>query len=541
MDQDSKDFIRQRIDSDNQAGRLPNGVITRFPPEPNGYLHIGHAKSICLNFGVAEEFGGRSFLRFDDTNPSKESEEFAQAIQTDVAWLGFQWSELTHASDYFSELFDFAMTLIKDGKAYVCSLNAEEIRLGRGTLTEPGQNSPYRERSVDENVDLFARMRAGEFVDGEHVLRAKIDMASANINLRDPVLYRIRHISHQRTQDQWCIYPMYDFTHCICDALEGISHSLCTLEFEDHRPLYEWVLANANVNYHPPQIEFSRLGLEYTVMSKRLLARLVEEKHVSGWDDPRMPTLAGLRRRGVTPEAIRDFCTRIGVTKQDNRVEMNLLEFCIRRDLESRAPRGMGVLDPLEVHISNWPGEGIMVDGPWHAQNEALGRREIPFSQTLYIERDDFTMTPPKKWKRLAPGEMVRLRYGFIIRCDEVEVGDDGEINKLICTYFADSKSGSDTSGLKPNGVVHWVSKATAQAVEVRQYERLFKVPDPSADSFIEDLNGDSLHISQGYVEPAILEHDSRNFQFERQGYFYRDDDDRGPAFNKTVSLREGF
>lgn len=543
MDQNSKDFIRQRIDSDNQAGRLPNGVVTRFPPEPNGYLHIGHAKSICLNFGVAEEFGGKTFLRFDDTNPSKESEEFAQAIQADVAWLGFEWTELTYASDYFPELFEFAVNLIKDGKAYVCSLNADEIRLGRGTLTEPGQNSPYRERSIDENVDLFARMRAGEFADGKHVLRAKIDMASANINLRDPVLYRIRHVRHQRTQDQWCIYPMYDFTHCICDALEGISHSLCTLEFEDHRPLYDWVIANANVNYHPPQIEFSRLGLEYTVMSKRLLARLVEEKHVSGWDDPRMPTLAGLRRRGVTPEAIRDFCSRIGVTKQDNRVEMNLLGFCIRRDLENRAPRGMGVLDPIEVHLSNWPGEAIMVDGPWHAQNEALGRREIPFSQELYIEREDFSMTPPKKWKRLAPGEMVRLRYGFIIRCDEVEVGDDGEVNRLICTYFPDSRSGSDTSGLKPNGVVHWVSKSTARAVEVRQYERLFKVPDPTADSFLDDLNGDSLRISQGYVEPALLEHDSRNFQFERQGYFYRDDDGgrEGPAFNKTVSLREGF
>lgn len=543
MDQNSKDFIRQRIDADVAGQRLPNGVVTRFPPEPNGYLHIGHAKSICLNFGVAEEFGGRTYLRFDDTNPSKESEEYVQAIQADVEWLGFAWSELTHASDYFDQLYDFAVNLIKNDKAYVCSLSMEEISATRGTLTEPGTESPYRSRSVEENLDLFARMKAGEFGDGEHVLRAKIDMQSPNINLRDPVLYRIRHVSHQRTGDRWCIYPMYDFTHCICDALEGISHSLCTLEFEDHRPLYDWVIENANVNYHPPQIEFSRLGLEYTVMSKRLLHRLVDDGLVDGWDDPRMPTLAGLRRRGVTPEAIRDFCTRIGVTKQENRVEMNLLEFCIRRDLESRAPRGMGVINPLLVQISNWQGDTQMLSGPWHAQNDELGERELPFAGELYIERDDFSEAPPKKWKRLAPGEMVRLRYGYIIRCDEVVKNDAGDIEHLVCSYFPDSRSGQDTSGLKPNGVVHWVARPTAVEVEVRQYKRLFKVPDPRGDTLLDDIDEDSLTVSSGFVEPAIISRGNRHFQFERQGYFTRDveAEDGRPVFNKTVSLREGF
>ena len=541
MDQEPRDFIRQKIDDDSEHGRLPDGVITRFPPEPNGYLHIGHAKSICLNFGVAEEFGGKTFLRFDDTNPIKESEEYVQAIAADVEWLGFQWAALTHASDYFQELYDFAVGLIKDGKAYVCSLSAEEIRQGRGTLTEPGTDSPYRGRSVDENLDLFARMKAGEFADGEHVLRAKIDMQSPNINMRDPVIYRIRHVSHQRTGDDWCIYPMYDFTHCISDALEGISHSLCTLEFEDHRPLYDWVLDNVNVNYHPPQIEFSRLGLEYTVMSKRLLNRLVEENLVSGWDDPRMPTIAGLRRRGVPPQAIRDFCSRVGVTKQENRVEMSLLEFCVRDYLEQRAPRGMGVIDPLPVEITNFESDEIMMTGPWHAQNDSLGQREMPFSANLYIERDDFSLEPPKKWKRLAPGEMVRLRYGFIIRCDEVIMGHDGEVESLRCSYFPDSRSGQDTSGLKPNGVIHWVSQGTAVAAEIRQYERLFRVPDPSAETFLDDINPDSLKILQGYVEPAIANADVDTFQFERQGYFHRDGQADGLVFNKTVSLREGF
>jgi len=542
----AKDFIRLRVESDIEQQALPDGVVTRFPPEPNGFLHIGHAKSICLNFGVAQEYGGKTYLRFDDTNPSKESEEYVEAIKADVAWLGFEWIALTHASDYFEELFKFACDLIRDGNAYVCSLSAEDIRATRGTLTEPGTNSPFRDRSVAENMDLFNRMRSGEFGDGEHVLRAKIDMSSPNINMRDPVLYRVRHVSHQRTGDSWCIYPMYDFTHCICDALEGISHSLCTLEFADHRPLYDWVLEHSNVNYHPPQIEFSRLGLEYTVMSKRLLNRLVEESRVEGWDDPRMPTIAGLRRRGVTPAAIRDFCQRVGVTKQFNTIEMNLLEFCIRRDLEQTAPRGMGVLDPLKVTLTNWEADTVLeppLSGPWHAQNEALGHRELPFSGELYIEREDFTHEPPPKYKRLAPGQMVRLRYAFIIRCDEV-IEENGEVVELKCTYFPDSRSGSDNSGLKPNGVVHWVCADRGVPVEVRRYARLFGVPNPQADSFLEDLNADSLQITKGVVEPAIITHDAARFQFERQGYFCQDEvlnEDGLAVFNKTVSLREGF
>ena len=548
-DTEGRDFIRQRIEDDLAAARLLQGVVTRFPPEPNGFLHIGHAKSICLNFGVAQEYGGRTYLRFDDTNPIKESEVYVQAIAEDVQWLGFQWADQTHASDYFEQLFEFACNLIRDGKAYVCSLSSEEIRQQRGTLTETGVNSPYRDRSVDENMDLFTRMRGGEFDDGAHVLRAKIDMSSPNINMRDPVLYRIRHVSHQRTGDAWCIYPMYDFTHCICDALEGISHSLCTLEFEDHRPLYDWVIENANVNYHPPQIEFSRLGLEYTVMSKRLLNRLVDEQLVDGWDDPRMPTIAGLRRRGVTPEAIRDFCTRVGVTKQDNTIEMNLLEFCIRRDLEERAPRGMAVLDPLPVEITNWSADLIAPDdplrGPWHAKQAHMGDRELPFSGNLLIEREDFSEDPPKKWKRLAPGEMVRLRYGFIIRCDEVIKNDDGEVVGLKCEYVPDSRSGRDESGVKPNGVIHWVCANAAKPIEVRVYERLFKVASPKGDTFLEDINPDSLSVITGYAEPAMLEHADARFQFERQGYFCRDqaasDTSGTVVFNKTVSLREGF
>lgn len=540
MDHEAKDFIRQRIERDLAEGKLPAGVVTRFPPEPNGYLHIGHAKSICLNFGVAQEYGGSTFLRFDDTNPSKESDEFVQSIQADVSWLGFQWSALTHASDYFEELYKFAVDLISSGKAYVDSSSADEIRSQRGSLTEPGQNSQYRDRTIEENVDLFARMRAGEFADGEHVLRAKIDMTSPNINLRDPVLYRIRHVHHQRTGDKWCIYPMYDFTHCISDALEGITHSLCTLEFEDHRPLYDWVLDNSNVNFHPPQIEFSRLGLEYTVMSKRLLHRLVEENLVEGWDDPRMPTIAGLRRRGVTSAAIRDFCARVGVTKVDNRVEMNLLEFCIRKDLEDSVRRGMGVLRPLKVTITNWPGEDEILPGQWHGKEESLGQRDMPFSGELYIEQDDFAIEPPKKWKRLSPGEMVRLRYAFIIRCDEHVCNEAGEVVELKCTYFPDSRSGSDTSGLKPKGVVHWVSVQHAVPIDIRVYNRLFRVPDPSATSFLDDINPDSLEILQGFAEPAIVAHEDTHFQFERQGYFCKDPKLPG-VFNKTVSLREGF
>ena len=539
MENETTDFIRQRIQSDIEGDVLSQGVVTRFPPEPNGFLHIGHAKSICLNFGVSEQFSGTTFLRFDDTNPQKESEEFVESIKADVAWLGFSWGALTHASDYFEQIYQYAVDLISNGKAYVCSLDAEQMRISRGTLTEPGTNSPYRDRSVEDNLDLFQRMRAGEFADGEHIVRLKIDMASPNINLRDPAIYRIRHIAHQRTGDAWCIYPMYDFTHCICDALEGISHSLCTLEFEDHRPLYDWVLDNIELNYHPPQIEFSRLGLEYTVMSKRLLHRLVDEKLVSGWDDPRMPTIAGLRRRGVRAAAIRDFCARIGITKQDNTVEMNLLDFCIRKDLESSAPRGMGVLEPLKVVLTNFQ-DDIELDGPWHAQNADLGSRKLPFSRELWIEQSDFSENPPGKWKRLSPGEMVRLRYAYIIRCDEVEYDGDGNVVQLNCTYFPDSKSGEDTSGLKPKGVVHWVDAKQSVAVEVRDYDRLFNVPSPSAKTFIDDINEQSLTTLHAMVEPAMMALDEQHFQFERQGYFCKDSELPG-VFNKTVSLREGF
>ena len=532
------DFIRQRIKEDVNAGILANGVVTRFPPEPNGFLHIGHAKSICLNFGVALEFGGKTYLRFDDTNPEKEDETFVRAILEDVKWLGFDWAHLTYASDYFEELYGFAEGLIRDGKAFVCSLTGEEIRKSRGSLTEAGENSPYRERSVEENLGLFKAMKDGEFEEGAQVLRLKIDMSSPNINLRDPVIYRIRYQTHQRTGDRWCIYPMYDYTHCICDALENISHSLCTLEFEDHRPLYDWVLENVNLNYHPPQIEFSRLGLEYTVMSKRLLSRLVSEHFVEGWDDPRMPTIAGLRRRGVPASAIREFCSRVGVTKQSNLIEMELLEFCVRKDLESSAPRAMCVLEPLEVVITNWEGPDLLLEAPWHPKQESLGSRDIPFSGKLYIEKDDFAIEPPSKWKRLFLGGLIRLRYGFIIRCDEVIHDEEGKIKQLRCTYFPESRSGQDKSGLKPKGVIHWVSSATARNVKVRRYSRLFTVASPAGEDFVRDINADSLIEYDSLLEPAAVEASEQQFQFERLGYFSKDRD--AGAFNQTVSLREG-
>ena len=541
MNPELNDFIRQRIARDLEAGLLPQGVVTRFPPEPNGYLHIGHAKSIHLNFGVAREFGGITYLRFDDTNPLKESDEYVQSIMRDVKWLGYDWGDhLTHASDYFEQLYQFAIDLIGDGKAYVCSLSGDEIRATRGTLTEPGQQSPYRDRPVAENLDLFRRMRAGEFADGVHVLRARIDMASPNINLRDPVIYRIRHATHQRTGDAWPIYPMYDYTHCICDALENITHSLCTLEFEDHRPLYDWVLDQINLNVHPPQIEFSRLGLEYTVMSKRLLHRLVDEGWVEGWDDPRMPTIAGLRRRGVTPGAIREFCARIGVTKQDNTIEMGLLEFCIRQDLEATAPRGMAVLDPLKVTLRNYQGAGETLTAPWHPQAPDLGVRALPFGGTLYIERDDFMEDPPKDFKRLTPGGLVRLRYAYIIRCDEVLRDADGTVRELICSYVPESRSGSDTSGLKPKGVIHWVDAEAARPVRVRLYDRLFRVPAPKSASLAEDFNADSLSERQAFIEPAMAGSSEVRFQFERLGYFCKDAQ-LADVFNRTVSLRDSW
>ena len=535
------DFIRQRIQKDVDQGTLEGGVITRFPPEPNGHLHIGHAKSICLNFGVAKEFGGKTFLRFDDTNPLKESEEYVSAIQADIEWLGFQWSDVTFASDHFEEIYQYAVDLISEGKAYVCSLSPEEIRVTRGTLKEPGVDSPFRARSVAENIDLFKRMRDGEFKEGEHVVRLKIDMSSPNINLRDPVIYRIIHASHHRTGDDWCIYPMYDFTHCICDALERISHSLCTLEFEDHRPLYDWVLDNISVNYHPPQIEFSRLGLEYTVMSKRLLNSLVDEKFVDGWNDPRMPTVSGLRRRGVPARAIRDFCDRIGVTKQENTVEMNLLEFCIRADLEKTAPRGMCVLNPLKVVLTNLPENEIeRLSADWHPQNPELGSREILFGRNLYIEKEDFLEDPPAKFKRLTPGGMVRLRYGFIIRCDEAIYDETGGLTHLNCTYFLESRSGQDKSGLKARGVIHWVDANSCELVSVRQYGRLFDVPMPKSADFVDHIDKNSLVESHGLLEQAVMEKDIERIQFERIGYFYRDPD-LPRTYNKTVSLREGF
>jgi len=541
MNTETRDFIRSRIARDIEEGVVAGGVVTRFPPEPNGYLHIGHAKSICLNFGVAEEFGGATYLRFDDTNPLKENEEYTESIARDVAWLGFSWGDRrTHASDYFQQLYDFAEELIESGKAYVDSQTNEEMRASRGTLTEAGTESPCRNRSVEENLDLFRRMRAGEFGDGGHVLRAKIDMASPNINLRDPVLYRIRHAHHFRTGDAWCIYPMYDYTHCICDALEGVTHSLCTLEFEDHRPLYDWVLDNINVNFHPPQIEFSRLGLEYTVMSKRLLNRLVEEGLVSGWDDPRMPTIAGLRRRGVTPGAIRDFCRRVGVTKQDNLVEMGLLEFCIRQSLESTACRGMAVLDPLPVTITNYSGEGETLTAPWHPQQPDLGERTIPFGPKLYIERDDFAEVPPKKYKRLTPDQPVRLRYAYIIEVQEVVKDAGGEVAELKCRYVPESKSGEDASGIKTKGVIHWVDAVHGVKSPVRMYDRLFRVPLPSGATLAEDINPDSLQQVEAVVEPAITASEATRFQFERLGYFCKDSVDAG-TFNRTVTLRDSY
>ena len=543
MSEDLRDFIRHRIRRDMADG-LEQGVVTRFPPEPNGYLHIGHAKSICLNFGVAQEFAGSTYLRFDDTNPLKESEAFVRAIERDVEWLGYRWQGPTFASDYFDQLYRFAEQLIEAGEAYVCSLPATEIRATRGTLTEPGVPSPFRDRSAAENLDLFRRMKAGEFADGACVLRAKIDMASANLNLRDPVLYRIRHATHHRTGDAWCIYPMYDFTHCICDALEGISHSLCTLEFEDHRPLYDWVLDNIAINYHPPQIEFSRLSLEYTVMSKRLLKTLVDDDHVLGWDDPRMPTLAGLRRRGYPPSAIREFCRRIGVTKSDGAVEAELLEFCVRRELEAAAPRAMAVLDPLRMVLTNYQGESESLAAPWHPQQPDRGERRLTFSSELFIEREDFSENPPRKYRRLTPGGMVRLRYGYIVICDEVVKNAAGEIEELRCRYVPESRSGSDTSGLKPKGVVHWVDARTAVAAEVRLFERLFSDPNPSADDYLAALRPDSLRIAEAQVEPAVMASDERTFQFERTGYFVKDDADHAPTrpvFNRTVALRDSY
>ncbi len=546
----SYDFIREIVANDLNTGKH-NFIRTRFPPEPNGYLHIGHAKSICLNFGIASQFNGLCNLRFDDTNPSKEEVEYVESIKEDVRWLGFTWDDREYyASDYFDQLYEFAVKLIRKGKAYVCSLSPEQIREYRGTLTEPGQDSPYRNRSVEENLDLFQRMRAGEFKDGEHVLRAKIDMASSNINLRDPTIYRIKHVAHHRTGNKWCIYPMYDFTHCLSDAIEGITHSICTLEFENNRPLYDWVLDTLETECHPQQIEFARLNLNYTVLSKRRLIQLVEEGHVTGWDDPRMPTISGIRRRGYTPESIRNFCDRIGVAKRDSIVDMELLEFAVREDLNQKANRFMAVLDPLKVVIVNYPQDQVEeLEAINNPEDESMGKRMVPFSRELFIEREDFRENPPNKFFRLCPGGEVRLRYAYYITCREViKDKDSGEITELRCTYDPETRGGWSKDKRKVKGTIHWVSAAHSVPAQVRLYDRLFTVPNPmdqkDGKDFKDYLNPNSLQVlTHSRVEPALSELTPGTIcQFERQGYFCVDMKDSRkdlPVFNRTVTLRD--
>ena len=537
-------FIRRIIEEDLGSGKCSR-VVTRFPPEPNGYLHIGHAKSICLNFDMAESFGGHCNLRFDDTNPEKEEAEYAYAIEEDVRWLGYEWRNLCHASDYFDQLHGYAVDLIRSGHAYVDSQDGETIRETRGTLTEPGTDSPYRNRSIEENLDLFARMRAGEFPEGSHVLRARISMDADNINMRDPVLYRIRRQRHHRTGNAWSIYPMYDFTHCLSDSLEGITHSLCTLEFEDHRLLYDWILDHLDVPCHPQQIEFSRLSLEYTVVSKRLLQRLVQDGHVDGWDDPRLPTLRSLRRRGYTPESIRNFCHAIGVTKKDSRISMGVLEDSVRDVLNAQAPRLMAVLDPVRVVLTNYPeDQAEMLEAPNHPNDPSMGTRQVPFSRELYIERSDFMEDPPKKFFRLAPGREVRLRYAYFITCQEVERNADGDIVALHCTYDPETRGGDAPDGRKVRGTLHWVSAEQAVPAEIRLYDRLFKVPDPAAEpDLVATLNEDSrIDMQECQVEPEIRRLPTRiRIQFERQGYFCQDTESAPDRliFNRTVSLRD--
>lgn len=537
-------FIRQIVAKD-LAENKHNKVITRFPPEPNGFLHIGHAKSICLNFGIASEFSGLCNLRFDDTNPEKESIEYVHAIEKDVHWLGFKWAELRHSSDYFEQLYDFAVELIEKGLAYVDSLNAGQMHEYRGSLTKPGKESPDRHRSIAENLDLFTRMRAGEFSDGQYLLRAKIDMAASNINMRDPALYRIRRVHHQRTGDTWCIYPMYDYTHCISDALEGITHSLCTLEFAGHRPLYDWILDNISIDCHPQQIEFSRLELEYTIVSKRKLNQLVVEGHVSGWDDPRMPTIAGLRRAGFTPAAIRDFCERIGVTKKDAWIEMSVLESCIREDLNNTAFRAMAVLKPLKVVLENYPEAQVeQLEMSNHPQDETQGKRIVPFAKVVYIEQDDFADVPPPKYKRLIEGGEVRLRGAYVIKCNEIIKDAEGKVIELRCTYDANTL-GKKPEGRKVKGVIHWVSAEHALDAEVRLYDRLFNVANPSAEeNFCDALNPNSLEIvTDAKVESSLAKAKlGSRFQFERVGYFCLDTEDSSASklvFNRTVTLRD--
>ena len=543
------DFLHVRINQDNASGRFGRKVHTRFPPEPNGYLHIGHAKSICINFGLAQEYGGLCNLRFDDTNPVKEDTEYVDSIREDVHWLGGEWDDREYyASNYFDQLYAFAEQLIRDGKAYVDSQSAEEIRASRGTLTQPGTESPYRNRSIEENLDLFHRMRGGEFADGEHVLRAKIDMASPNVVMRDPTLYRIRHAEHHRTGDKWCVYPMYDFTHCLSDSLEGITHSICTLEFVNNRELYDWVLDALNV-YHPQQIEFARLGLTYTVLSKRKLIQLVKGGFVRGWDDPRMPTICGMRRRGYTPEAIRDFCSRIGVARAENLVEYSLLEFCVREHLNAIAPRTMAVLDPIKVVIENYPeGQVEWFDMPFSQDGSVEGSRKVPFSRELYIERDDFREDPPKKFHRLFPGSEVRLRYAYYVTCKDVVKDTDGNIVELRCTYDPESTGGATPDGRKIKGTIHWVSVPHAVSAEVRLYEHLFTSPTPGNTpegvEFTDLLNPDSMRVVTAQVEPALAEFTAGSrVQFERLGYFCVDPDSKpgAPVFNRTVTLKDSW
>lgn len=544
---ESRDFIRQIIHDDLESGKHEQ-IVTRFPPEPNGYLHIGHVMSICLNFGVTAETGGRTYLRFDDTNPGKESPVYVEAIEHDVRWLGFDWEDrLTHASDYFESLYESAVSLVEMGSAYVDSLSADEIREYRGTLTEPGRDSPYRSRSVEENLDLLARMRAGEFVNGEQVLRAKIDMSSPNMNLRDPALYRIRHLTHQHTGDDWCIYPMYDFAHTLSDALEHITHSLCTLEFEDHRPLYNWFLDQLKPEHRPRQIEFSRLNLAYAITSKRKLNALVEEGIVEGWNDPRMPTIAGMRRRGYPAAALRDFVTRAGVTKKDKLIEMGVLENCVRENLGVTSQRRMAVLRPLRVVLTNYPEDIVeMVTAMNHPARPELGTRELPFSRELWIEQDDFMEEPPRKFFRLRPGGEVRLRFGYIIRCDDVIKNEAGEVIELRCSYDADTRSGTGSSDRKVKGTIHWVSCAHGVDAEVRLYDRLFTVAKPNtADDFHAVLNADSLQVVEAKLEPSLATMKAgETVQFERLGYFCIDSEEHSgsrPVINRIVTLRDSW
>ena len=543
-------FIRQIIESEIADGCHTDGIVTRFPPEPNGHLHIGHAKSMCLNFGLAEDFAGRCFLRFDDTNPDKESPEYVESIKTDVRWLGFNWEDrLTHASDYFPQLYDWAVELIENGKAFICSLSAEEIRASRGTLTEPGSESPFRIRSVAESLELFEKMRAGDFPDGSHVLRAKIDMAAPNIHMRDPTIYRIRHSTHHNTGNRWCIYPMYGFTHPLSDAIEGVTHSLCTLEFEDQRPFYNWILDNVTISKRPRQIEFSRMSLDYSIMSKRLLTMLVDENRVSGWDDPRLPTLSGLRRRGYTPRAIRNFCTRIGVTKNEQQIEASVLENCVREDLDKSAPRAFAVMDPLKIVIENYPqGQVEQLEAHNHPNDPNMGSRQISFCREIYIDRQDFMEEAPKKFFRLAPGREVRLRYAYFITCTSVIHDSEGQISELRCSYDPESRGGQSPDGRKVKGTLHWVSVQHALDAEVRQYDRLFQDANPLADrskDFLELINPDSKAVTtSSKVEPGLINAEAgKSFQFERVGYFCVDPESTPShlVFNRTVELRDSW